>query len=515
MVQEKKFENLTLNEKQDRLKDVIREINKANKDKLINGSFEISDINYYKLDNGKIFYEVEVTNKDENGHPYTSTELYEAVKDDVDGLSNDKSTNHNKIDNDKNFIKTTYKKVDISQYDNEIKNLEQNISDFKSLNYDTKNLESQKEMLENEKNEIEHLSSNQSRTSLSVLNKKEQNIKYLAQYYGISEDELENYLEINGDKNFAQMEQIKELAHDIGIKDDDIANYTKTDKNGNVDLDAKKINLNGIKTGEISGNEKLTTFYSLNEILGKNYESYIVIKSTNSKSCVLGITKDGNIEEIDDNTITLNNSKEMSLMDENGKIRNVGVMVSFSVRSPGSPNNGKELVGMYNDRGNVGAFYARRELGGVAIGKGIEKERGKNATNEYIEKQILDYRRNNDIAGEATSAFERTYDECTDDVKNLSSNSIDHNDLDSIIKQYSKIYGIDENELMQATNENIEKSHELKKSDNEIVHQSAEEIAESDKKDNNNDERSEENEYEHEPYHKRDIGTPWGNPNSY
>ena len=300
MVQEEEFENLTLNEKQDRLKDVIREINKANKDKLINGSFEISDINYYKLDNGKIFYEVEVTNKDENGHPYTSTELYEAVKDDVDGLSNDKSTNHNKIDNDKNFIKTTYKKVDISQYDNEIKNLEQNISDFKSLNYDTKNLESQKEMLENEKNEIEHLSSNQSRTSLSVLNKKEQNIKYLAQYYGISEDELENYLEINGDKNFAQMEQIKELAHDIGIKDDDIANYTKTDKNGNVDLDAKKINLNGIKTGEISGNEKLTTFYSLNEILGKNYESYIVIKSTNSKSCVLGITKDGNIEEIDD-----------------------------------------------------------------------------------------------------------------------------------------------------------------------------------------------------------------------
>ena len=110
--------------------------------------------------------------------------------------------------------------------------------------------------------------------SLSDLNKKEQNIKYLATYYGIPEEQLESYLEINGDKNFAQVEQVKELANEMGIKDEDIANYTKTDKNGNVNLDAKKVNLGGIKSNEISGNEKLTTFYSLNDILGKNYDCY-------------------------------------------------------------------------------------------------------------------------------------------------------------------------------------------------------------------------------------------------
>ena len=49
MVREEEFENLTLDQKQNRLKDVIQEINKVNKDKLINGSFEISDITYYKL----------------------------------------------------------------------------------------------------------------------------------------------------------------------------------------------------------------------------------------------------------------------------------------------------------------------------------------------------------------------------------------------------------------------------------------------------------------------------------
>ena len=512
MVQEEEFENLTLDQKQNRLKDVIQEINKVNKDKLINGSFEISDITYYKLDNGKVFYEVEVTSKDENGKTYTSTELYEATKSDDSNLANDKSD-----DLSDNFVsKITYKKVDISHYDDELKNLEQNISDFNNLNYDTKNLELQKEMLENEKNEIEHLSSNQSKTSLSDLNKKEQNIKYLATYYGIPEEQLESYLEINGDKNFAQVEQVKELANEMGIKDEDIANYTKTDKNGNVNLDVKKVNLGGIKSNEISGNEKLTTFYSLNDILGKNYESYVVIKSANSKSCVIGITKDGNIEEIDNNTITLNNSKEMSLMDENGKIRNVGVMVSFSVRNPGSTNNGKELVGLYNDRGNVGAFYARRELDGVAIGKGIEKSQPKNVTNENMEKQILDYRRNNDISGEATSAYQRTYDGCTDDIKNLSSNSIDHNDLDSIVKQYCEIYGIDEDELKEATYENLEKSHQSEKSDEEIVKDSADEINKFEEIHNDNDKHSDNdtNEHSEDDEFEHIHGTPWGNPNS-
>lgn len=510
MVQEKDFEKLTLDQKQNKLKDVIQEINKANKDKLINGSFEISDITYYKLDNGKVFYEVEVTSKDENGKTYISTELYQATKSADANLANDKSD-----DMSDDFVsKTTYKKVDMAQYDNEIENLEQHISDFRNLNYDTKNLELQKEVLENE---IEHLSSNQSKTSLNDLNKKEQNIKYLATYYGIPEEQLESYLEINGDKNFAQIEQVKKLANEIGIKDEDISNYTKADKNGNINLDAKKVDFGGIKSNEISGNEKLTTFYSLNEILGKNYESYIVIKSTNSKSCVLGITKDGNIEEIDDNTITLNDSKEMSLMDENGKIRNVGVMVSFSVKSPGSSNNGKELVGLYNDRGNVGAFYARKELDGVAIGKGIEKNQPENVNNENMEKQILDYRENNDISGEATSAYERTSDGCTDDVKNLSSNSLDHNDLDSIVKQYSEVYGIDEDELREVTNENIEKSHQSKKSDEEIVHQSAEEINKFDEIHNNNDEHSNNDTNEHSEDDEIELvkGTPWGNPNSH
>ena len=203
-------------------------------------------------------------------------------------------------------------------------------------------------------------------------------------------------------------------------------------------------------------------------------------------------------------------------MDENGKIRNVGVMVSFSVRNPGSSNNGKELVGLYNDRGNVGAFYARRELDGVAIGKGIEKSQPKNVTNENMEKQILDYRRNNDISGEATSAYQRTYDGCTDDIKNLSSNSIDHNDLDSIVKQYCEIYGIDEDELKEATYENLEKSHQSEKSDEEIVKESADEINKFEEIHNDNDEHSDNdtNEHSEDDEFEHIHGTPWGNPNS-
>ena len=127
MVQEEEFENLTLNQKQNRLKDVIQEINKVNKDKLINGSFEISDITYYKLDNGKIFYEVEVTSKDENGKTYTSTELYQATKSDDSNLANDKSDDLS----DNSISKTSYKKVDIAHYDeNKILSILQHIMEF-------------------------------------------------------------------------------------------------------------------------------------------------------------------------------------------------------------------------------------------------------------------------------------------------------------------------------------------------------------------------------------------------
>lgn len=493
---ENNFESLTLNEKKEKLKDILNEINLINKENVNNGLYEISNISYYKLENGKILYEVEVLKKDENGKYFKENELYESAID-VENINENK-----------------YKKINLNEYDTEINAINSNLENYKNLNYNTNDLEYQKKLLIDEKNEIEHLSSNKSKISLKDINDKENNIKYFAAYYGIPENKIEEYLEIQGDKDFSQINQLNEEAKNLGIKSNDISSYTKIDKNGKLSLDANKINFKGMQSGEISGNKNLTTFYTLNQILGKNYETYKIIKTSDMQSHVFGITRDGNIEEIDNNTIMIDNTKEMSLMDTDGSIKNVGIMISFSVRMPGSNHNGKQLIGMYNDNGNVGAFYARNDSKSKAIGEKIEDKTPHNVANNK-EKTILDLRLNKDNS-EAKSAVG------ADNINEISSDYITHTDFDSLVKEYSEKYNIDYNLLRNVSEEQLSLPHNGEhKTDEETIKEIAQNINEEKNKndyynenlkDNNNTNKNLDNE-DIEKLPDDNLGTPWGKPN--
>ena len=87
--------------------------------------------------------------------------------------------------------------------------------------------------------------------------------------------------------------------------------------------------------------------------------------------------------------------------------------------------------------------------------------------------------------------------------------------MDSIVNQYCEKYGIDEDELKEATYKNLEKSHLSKKSDEEIVKDSADKIK-SEEIHNDNDEHSDNytNEHSEDDEFEHIHGTPWGNPNS-
>ena len=240
----------------------------------------------------------------------------------------------------------------------------------------------------------------------------------------------------------------------------------------------------------------------------------------------------------------------MSLIDNDGTIKNVGVICAFSVKMPGSSENGKELVGMYNNNGNVGAFYARKELDGIAIGEGIDKESKaiphENNT-EYKASQVLDYRKNEEIDAEANSAFERTYDGCKTDIDKISSDQKDNEDMNMLISKYSKMCGIDEEDLKKMSEKELELSHEENPTDRDAVEKAAEEIEEENEgeKDNSQDEQrqssenplvkdenkevqvnlyntsSEEKDDNEKDDDEKDeseshiLGTPWGNPNNY
>lgn len=476
---ENDFERMTLEEKQEKLKDVVFKINEENSEKLKAGEFEVSDISYYRSSNGKIFYRVETSEKDENGNYSKSYELYEAKK------------------NSEEPEKEKYEKVDLAKYDKELENIE----NYQDLNgYNENELEEQKQNLQKEKVELEELRDNpKDRNSLSNLEKDEENIKKLAEFYGIPEDQVEEYAEINGEKKFAEEKEAYDFAKELGIKDEDIDKYTKVDENGKKSIDANKVNFSGIQSGEIEGNEKVTTYYSLNKILGKNYDTYKIIKTPDSVSHVFGVTKDGDIEEIDNDIIKLDDAKNMSLIENDGTVKNVGVMVSFYVKMPGSSENGKELIGMYNDNGNVGAFYARRELDGVAIGKGIEKSRSYDKASEYQASQTLDYRKNKEINGEADSAFDRTYDGCATDISKINSDAKDYGDFDSLIQEYSEMYGINEDELRDLAESGLTLMHEENFSDKEIAEGAAiilndEKEREEEQQEAEEDEPSQENE---------------------
>ena len=151
---ENDFERMTLEGKQEKLKDVVFEINKENSEKLKFGEFEISDISYYRSSSGKIFYRVETSEKDDNGNYSKSYELYEAKK------------------NSEEPEKEKYEKVDLAKYDKELENIE----NYQDLNgYNENELEEQKQNLQKEKVELEELRDNpKDRNSLSNLEKDEE-----------------------------------------------------------------------------------------------------------------------------------------------------------------------------------------------------------------------------------------------------------------------------------------------------------------------------------------------------
>ena len=376
------------------------------------------------------------------------------------------------------------------------------------LGYSTNELEEQKAEFDRILNSNEY--------SISKIYQNEQEIRTIATMLNIPEAEIETLITVNGSTQLgdldklgvheAGIEEVKETAEDLGIVAQDVQNYTTVDNKGEVKLDANKLDSKGIQSNEISGNDKITTFYSMNNILGQNYASYRIIKSVSGTSFILGINEDGTTERIEDNSLQIDSTKSMSLMREDGSLKNVGVVISFSIKDPGSKYNGKELVGLYNDNGNIGAYYGRKELDGAILGKSVEQGRIINQGNEARQKSMLDTKTNSDISGEASSAYDRTADGCNSNVYYVA--SVPDKDKDELIEECSKHFGIDEDDLRDAVEEKTRDEHDENKTDEKIVEEAAVELSkESDDLEDPDDPSNDD-----EPEHVH--GTPWGNPNT-
>lgn len=284
-----------------------------------------------------------------------------------------------------------------------------------------------------------------------------------------------------------QEKELEETAKDLGISKDDIAMYSKIDGNDNLGLDASK--LNGIKSQEIEGNSFVSTNYTMNDVVGTHYKSYIIVKNLTGMSSVYGISEDNTLTRIDDNILTPTNSTSMSLIKTNGDIRNVGVVASFKVNVNGSELNSDQAIGLYNDNGRVGGFYARGYLtADKMIGSEVPSSTYSNYTNRT--REMLDTTDNQDITHEANAAASRTEvnNSSIENVKDGGNNMNDQLDIDELASRIVEEYpSIDKDELMnlfyrKAYNDQVGKD------DYELMREATEELLKDDiDKDNSPD----------------------------
>lgn len=284
---------------------------------------------------------------------------------------------------------------------------------------------------------------------------------------------------ISLNKLHEQEKELEETAKDLGISKDDIAMYSKVDANDELGIDATKIN--GIKSQEIDGNSYVSTHYTMNDVIGAQYKSYVIVKNLAGRSSVYGISQDNTLTRIDDSIVTPTNATSMSLIKTNGDVKNVGVVASFKINVKGSELNSDQAIGLYNDNGRIGGFYARGYLtADKMVGSEVPSSTYSNYTSRT--RDLLDTRSNQDITHEANSVANRVAanNDSIENIKDGGNNMNQQLDIDELADRIVEEFpSIDKDDLM---NSFYKKAYtdETGKDDYELLKEAATELIKDD-----------------------------------
>ena len=305
---------------------------------------------------------------------------------------------------------------------------------------------------------------------------------------------------ISSDELAKQIKELDESALALGIPTDEIGAYAKVDANNQVKIDDKKVEEKAsLDATDMDANKNITTNYSLNDILGTNYKNIKIVK-TADKSYLFGVKDDDTFELIDPSKYYTVPNSEFSIANEDGTIKKVNSIASFGIKDVESSNR-NQTIGLYNDNGNVGFYYARSAEGSKdTIGIPGETYSGGMANQN---KEMMDMKRHQDIDKMAESAQVRTEDG-NDNVSNIhddSDSSTKENISEEISKEvdskkeeladYAAIYGSDvyipsdeelEKKASENFSENIESDDSINQTDSQVVENSVDEAVQDAKK---------------------------------
>ncbi len=184
---------------------------------------------------------------------------------------------------------------------------------------------------------------------------------------GTDTEEMENeLLELQAlDKNEEKVslselksidKEIDQTADSLGISREDIVSSATIDANKKLKVDDKILN------GEsIDATEKVSIHYNMRDVLGGDYVSYQIIKTTNGNYKLMGIDSKGYAEEIGQDKVELiKSAQNISLTQENGTSKEASLVVGFRVKSKSSEVDNDQIVGLCNDgRSSMTTFYGR------------------------------------------------------------------------------------------------------------------------------------------------------------
>ncbi len=190
------------------------------------------------------------------------------------------------------------------------------------------------------------------------------------QYIGMDTSALENdiskldSLEKNQDSvSLSQLKeldrQVDETAKSLGLSRDEILYSATIDSN--LELKMKADSLGGSQYDRIDADEKVSTYYNMGQVIGENYVSYQIIKTSGNQYRLMGIDEKGYAEEIGQDRVEyLKDVPAVSLMQENGEVRESRVLCAFRLKDTQSDINRDQVIGLCdNGSADKTTFYAR------------------------------------------------------------------------------------------------------------------------------------------------------------
>ena len=183
-----------------------------------------------------------------------------------------------------------------------------------------------------------------------------------------------------------------------------------------------KINENELNGESFSSNEKLTTHYNVRDVLGGNYVSYQIIKTTYGNYKFMGINAEGTAEEIPQNQVELINDNQLiSLVRENGNSVEATMIVGFRIKSGTSNIDKDQIFGLCNEdgRSTPTAFYGRGALTDEKITAENIPTKTYNATRTRSEHSLDTLETDNFELSMSNEIIENIADEYNIDSENL------------------------------------------------------------------------------------------------